>query len=281
MKVNAYAKLNLSLQITGQKDGCHLLDTVMQEIDLADELELQKTETLSISCTGAHLPEKNTLRTAAELFFTAAQIDSGAAIQVHKHIPSMAGLGGGSSDGTAVLKALNILYGNPLPDAQLRDLAVRIGADCSFFLKGGIQRAQGFGEILTPVTDALNLQYLLVKPEEGVSTKTAFSLADSLPPVSVPMPRILRAIRQGDVNEYEAAAGNALQPAALRLVPSIARAGEACQKYGARFWLMSGSGSCIFAVFPDEEQLRTAEAALIRDGWPFVYAARPVRHGYI
>lgn len=271
MHVRAGAKINLCLAITGQRGGYHLLDSIMQEIDLCDELEIVPAASTRLTVLGGPpLPQENTAVRAASLFFAAAGRPGGAEIVLRKRIPQQAGLGGGSSDGAAVLKALNAFHGYPLSEAELASCALTLGADCPFFLRGGTQRAQGIGEILTPLHVPADLPLLLVKPPRGVPTGSAFAAADVLPPVHVDTEACVRALEAGDLPSYFAAAANALQPAAAGMVPEIEQLGRICLDLGAVFWLMSGSGSCLFAVFPDTEVRRRAFERVRRDGRLFV-----------
>ena len=175
MDVAAFAKLNLALKITGRRtDGYHELDMVMQEISLCDEISIKKSAGLEVE-SNIPLPPENTLHTAARVFFAYTGIRGGADIRVQKNIPAQAGLGGGSSDGAAVLKALDSLYGTKLNAEELIGLGRRVGADVPFFIRGGCARAQGTGEILTPVANNLPLVFLLAKPAGGVNTKEAYA----------------------------------------------------------------------------------------------------------
>ncbi|MEI6100598.1 MAG: 4-(cytidine 5'-diphospho)-2-C-methyl-D-erythritol kinase, partial [Eubacteriales bacterium] len=170
MKLYAYAKLNLALKIIGQRpDGYHELDMLMQLISLCDEVIIEKSDYITVRCD-TWLPPDNTLSKAASAFFETTGITGGADIYVKKNIPEQAGLGGGSSDGATVLMALNEMYGAGLAKAALIDLGKKIGADVPFFIEGGCARAQGTGEILTPLRNNLDCTYLLAKPAGGVGT---------------------------------------------------------------------------------------------------------------
>lgn len=274
-RLRAPAKLNLSLAITGMRDGYHLLDSVMQEIDLCDELDVRPARDITLTVTGGRpLPADNTIVRAAELFCAAVPEAEGAEIRVQKRIPEQAGLGGGSSDAAAVLRGLNALYGRPLAGNELAELARQIGADCPFFLAGGTQRARGTGEILTPVANRCRFSLLLLKPRAGVATRTAFALSDRLPVDFVDTGACARALESGDAEGYFAAAGNALQRAAEVLVPGITCLGERLAAAGARFWQVTGSGSCVFAVFKDDAERDRAAAAFAAEPDLFSTPAR-------
>lgn len=274
MKWKAHAKLNLALDITGRRpDGYHLLDTVIQEITLCDDLDIIPADTIEIDCPG--IPDdQNILRPAAEAFFRAAGIRAGAVIRIQKRIPAGAGMGGGSSDAAAVLLALNEMHGHPLRRTQLLEAAVHLGADVPAFINGSTpQRARGIGEILTPIGNRSSFLYLLVQPAQSISTLDAYRLYDELPhQPHVNIDNVTRALQSGDLAAFCSAAGNALLPAALQLVPEIAQIGEDCMGNGAAFWMLTGSGSCVFSIFRDERTRAAAKDKLSRM-YPFVETA--------
>ncbi len=278
MIIKAYTKLNLSLGITGRRaDGYHELDMAMRTIDLHDIIRIESNERLLLDCAVCE-PEKNTAYRAAKLFFSHTGIEGGARICIEKHIPHQAGLGGGSSDGAAVLRGLNQLYGAGLKHAELEALALKIGADAPFFVRGGLQRARGIGELLTPIEDNCDFSYLLVKPDSGVDTAAAYREYGQLPPTAVDMDAVARALGAGEPHSYFAAAGNALYPAAKKLCPAVERTVAECCAAGAHFAMMTGSGSCVFAIFSDDTEL-TAAAERFKKNYPFVYIAKNTDSG--
>lgn len=277
--VKAYAKLNLVLAVTGVlPNGMHALDMVMQTISLHDELEIRKAERTFVHCQNTWLPEENTLAQAAKLFFAHTGIRGGAHVGIVKHIPHQAGLGGGSSDGAAMLCALNHLYGASLSDAELRALALQIGADVPFFIHGGCARAQGVGEILTPIQNNCSFGYLLVKPQKGVNTGEAYRLFDSVDQPTVDVQSAVDALSHGDAPAYFRAAKNALAPAGIALCGEIGQVIARCYDLGAQFAMMTGSGSCVFAVFDSPDAQKKAQDAL-SPSYPFCAAAQNIQPG--
>lgn len=274
MKWKAHAKLNLALNITGRRrDGYHLIDTVFQEISLYDDIDIRGADRIDVDCPGID-PEHNIVWPAVHAFFEATGIEGGARIRIDKHIPSGAGLGGGSSDAAAVLCALNQMYGHPLQPPELLRVGVRLGADVPACIQGGTQRARGIGEVLTTISNRCRFKFLLVKPEQSISTKDAYDLYDRLPQTRVDIGQVARALERADDAAYRRAAGNALLPPALTLVPEIAQAGRDCLSLGAAFWMLTGSGSCIFSIF-DTKDLRDRARAELVHRYPFVEAADP------
>lgn len=266
MDVFAYAKLNLALKITGrQPDGYHELDMVMQEISLCDEIGIEKSDALSISAN-TPLPADNTLLRAARIFFDYTKIRGGADISIVKNIPALAGLGGGSSDAAAVLKALNTLYGTGLSSLEMIGLGRRVGADVPFFIVGGCARARGTGELLAPLENNLHLAYLLVKPPGGVGTKEAYEAYHRLPGQETDIESVIDALAAGDGRLYAERASNDLAPAAVHLCPDIKKILK--EMSGPLCAMVTGSGSCVFGAYADK---KTALAERERIGLlPFV-----------
>lgn len=279
MKLKAYAKLNLALDIIGQyPNGMHELDMLMQNISLADELTVVRADGLALLCDGMEAQGDNTVLRAARLFFEKTGITGGAKITLEKRIPSQAGLGGGSSDAAATLAALDRIYETHLSKKVLKEIGVGIGADVPFFIEGGCMRARGVGEVLSPAENRCGFAYLLVKPEGGVPTGQAYGVFHELPKETVDMDGIADALAKGDVRRYFSLANNALMPAGIRICPEVSDVICACRALGADFAMMTGSGSCVFAIFP-EEALQGAQAVLDKR-YPFCVAAEERGAGY-
>jgi len=251
----AFAKINLTLGVLYKRtDGYHALDSVMQTIDLHDTVTLERASEIIVTSTGMVLPYDNTVRRAAERY--RALTGRGARIRVVKRIPSEAGLGGGSADAAATLNGLQKLYGE-VDDKTLLEIGAAVGADVPFCLSGGTQRAEGIGDVLTPIR-GMKLHLLVVKPKEGVSTKKLFSLL-KLPRTMPDTMTCLRALSEGNLDLLCPLLFNALEEPAVALVPEIGRIKDALLREGARAASMTGSGSAVFGVFGTKEE---AEAAL-------------------
>lgn len=244
----APAKVNLALHVTGQRaDGYHLLDSLVAFAeDLGDHVTLRPAPTTSLQVTGpraAGVPTdaRNLCWKAADLF------GSPAAIVLDKHLPAAAGIGGGSSDAAAVLRALSKLYDRPLPDHL-----ERLGADVPVCALAQAARMSGIGEQITPVS-LPPLPAVLVNPGVEVSTPEVFkALPRKDNPAMEPLPH-------GDVLAWLARQRNDLQAPAIALQPVIGRVLEALTaSIGARLTRMSGSGATCFALYDDRA---TAEAA--------------------
>ena len=265
IKLNAYAKLNLSLDVTGKRsDGYHNLDGVMQSISLADIVEIEQSDEITVVFDVPDLdPINNTAVTAVRAFFDRTGISGGAEIHIQKHIPRMAGLGGASADAAAVLVGLNRLYDARLSMDELLSLGVTLGADVPFALTGGTARAKGIGEQFKPLSLKTLYHAVVVKPHSGVSTAEAFRRYRISAPISISA--VEYALLKGDVKLFEQYAGNALGIAALSIAPEIMKAANALKAAGAGKALMSGSGSAMFAVFATLEEAKAVAAHIKGD----------------
>lgn len=279
----ANAKINLFLDLGGVLlNGYHGIWTVMQSIGIADRLTVELAESgIEVSCSDSVIPsnEKNIAYKAAALFAEATGYEKGIRIDIEKHIPSQAGLGGGSADAAATLLALNRLLGEPLTKAQLRKIAFRCGADVPFCLDGGMQLCQNMGEIVAPLPSLSGVHIVVAKPQAGVSTAEAYAAYDSAVWVR-------RADREQFL--YFSATGNT--PEILRRcfnifeqfieVPGRADIKSSMRRYNAKAACMSGSGSAVYGIFTD---LAAAEecAADIRRFAPEVFVCSPCESSII
>lgn len=258
----ACAKVNLTLGVTGRRsDGYHTLDSLMVTTDLCDDVTVTRCREVIVTCTGMFLPYRNTLRAAAERY--RALTGRGARIHVYKRIPAEAGLGGGSADAAAVLRGMQRMYGEA-EERDLYDIALRVGADVPFCLQGGLCRAQGVGEVLTPFRLGAPLHLVLAKPAAGVSTRALFeriNLPQPLPDTA----RAMAALSGGDVRALGLLLCNALQAEAEALVPEIGTLRQRLLALGALGASMTGSGSAVFGLFETPEAAAAACAAIAEE----------------
>jgi len=179
MQVLAPAKINLSLKILGHRsDGFHEIDTLIAPISLADKIDIEKqSRWIDFSCDDPTLPsgDENLVVRVAKAFFEKTKISGGVGIKLHKKIPHGAGLGGGSSDAAATLRALNQLFETKLSREELANLGSNIGSDVSFFLFESAAVCKGRGEIVEPTNLKKKLSILLLKPGFSVSSAWAYS----------------------------------------------------------------------------------------------------------
>ncbi len=252
--VKAYAKINLSLDITGKRDdGYHLLRTVMQSISICDIITIVKTEgdDITITCDNPAIPlgEKNIVYKTAKLFFEKTGKSSGLEINIEKHIPHQAGMGGGSADAAAMLVALNELFEAGLSAKELCEIGVTLGADVPFCIEGGTALCEGIGEIITPLQPLRKCVVLISKPKKGISTVEAFRVFDSLTGISSPdVDAMVIAISNG--LPYAQHCKNVLEFTALLAELDEIKSGM--KAYGATASCMTGSGSAVFGLFESE-----------------------------
>ena len=255
----ALAKLNLTLGVLyKRKDGYHAIDSVMQTINLFDRIFVEKARKVEVTVTGMELPYENTMYKAAMLYQKAT--GCGARIRCEKRIPMEAGLGGGSADAAAVLRGLQRLH-RMADDTTLGQIALAVGADVPFCLRGGTCRCEGVGEVLTPFQPATRLYFVVCKPKDGVSTRELFA---TLP---MPRPRVdtygaIAALGKGDLAALATRMQNVLEPAAIARVPEIGALKQALLDAGALAAQMTGSGSAVFGLFETEQQAKDALPAV-------------------
>ena len=251
MKEFANAKINLGLDIIGEReDGYHLLDMVMVPLTLGDDIEIELSEEdCFTSNTSLGWDKGNLMYKAVDLLRKEYGIKEHFKIDLFKRIPMQAGLAGGSADCAAVLRAVNRLCGLDLSETELMKLGVRLGADVPYCIYNKPARVQGIGEIVLPIEVRNKYSILLVKPEEGVSTKEVYQLYDSCRHVDID--RLVKQLSAGE----KLSLGNVLEDSAFRLLPEIEAIKYLCITLGCDMSLMSGSGSCVFAIAENRDSL--------------------------
>ncbi len=263
--IKARAKVNLALDVLGKRpDGYHNLRMVMQAINLYDRVRVGLVDRgIQLRCNDKSLPldENNLAYRAAMLLKDRFQISQGAVIFIQKNIPVAAGLAGGSSDGAAVLKALNELWDIGLSREELMELGLALGADVPYCILGGTALAEGIGEVLTPLRGLPKTWMVLVKPEIDVSTRWVYThlVLDTLanrPDIDA----MVRAVELGDISAVAKGLGNVLENVTANRYPIINSIKERLTKAGALGSAMSGSGPTVFGIFKDRAAaLRVAE----------------------
>lgn len=257
MKIKAYAKINISLDIVGKRenDGYHLLRMIMQNIDLYDEIDINKQESgITLSCNKNYVPtdSKNLAYKAALLFKEKYDIKDGVNINIIKNIPVSAGLAGGSTDGAAVLVAMNKLFNINASEKELMELGVSLGADIPYCIKGGTALCEGIGEEVTSLKPFKDKIIVLVKPGFGVSTKEVYKSFNIEKARIHPRTEGLIAAMEDDNLEYVANnMKNLLENVTLRKHKVLIKIKEDMLRLGAVGSMMSGSGPSVFAFFDD------------------------------
>lgn len=259
VKAKAYAKLNISLDVLARRaDGYHELRSVMQSVGLCDTIRITSAENgLCVKTNRAYLPsdEKNMAAKAAAAFLRHTGIEcEGLMIEIDKKIPVCAGLGGGSSDAAAVLRALNKAYAAGLSAGQLQTIAATLGSDVPFCVVGGTSLAQGRGEELTPLPDIPVFYVVICKPVFSVSTPELFSRVRCEKIRLRPdMDGLIDAIARKDQKGIARRVFNVLEDALPKGGDEIREIKGTLIDCGAMGASMSGSGSSVFGLFDSEE----------------------------
>lgn len=268
IKIKSYAKLNLTLEITGVENGYHLLDSLVANIDLFDLLVLKKRKGALSSVTMKGMgsesipPEKNNALKAAEAFSKTFGTD-GVDITVYKNIPIGGGLGGSSADVVGVLNGMAALYG--IEDrVKLKELADTLGSDTGYMLDGGFARMQGRGEKVTKLDLTNKLHFLLLCPNSSVSAGECYRAFDTQPRTleyrGCQTETCIELLRKNDLNEGGRYLMNDLFRAAYSLNTDVGKAYEEAQSFSPLGATMSGSGSCVFAMFETRELCEWAKS---------------------
>jgi 4-diphosphocytidyl-2-C-methyl-D-erythritol kinase len=269
--VAAPAKINLSLDVTGRRsDGYHLLSSVMQTIDLTDQITVEiipASEGIRLDCSQRNLPldRRNTAWTAAEFFLQTAGLDMGVSIVIDKQIPIAAGLAGGSTDAAAVLYGLNLLFPEAVMRPALFEIAGRIGADVPFCLLGGTVLCEGIGEQLSVLQAFDGLPLLLCKPAFSLSTAWAYQQMDLLRAGTRPdQAAVLDALARRDLNALARSTANVLEMVSLQAFPLLQEIKSQLSAAGASVVLMSGSGPTVYGLFENTGLRDSAMRSLVR-----------------
>jgi len=264
--MRSYAKVNLTLDVLGKRpDGFHAIESVMQTISLHDTVTLRvgDRQGIRVTCDMPGIPtgEANLAYKAALLFFESRGIAPGMDIQIEKRIPPQAGLGGGSSNAAAVLRALSRMLER---EGELMGLAAQIGSDVPFFLVGGTAFVSSRGEEVQPLPDIRTWWLAIVKPPFGVSTTWAYQRLDEMRKAVCEREshsrRILRYIEAA--SPLPDLLWNDLELPVIERYPGIGEAKESLLRVGARGALMCGSGSAVFGLFDSEDEAHKAVGQL-------------------
>ena len=258
----SYAKINLYLDILDKRpDNYHNILTLFQEIDLADEIDLEETpEGIALYSEGINVPEgnNNLAVKAALLLQKTFEINKGVNIKLTKKIPVSAGLGGGSSNAAATLKGLNLLWQTKIPDEKLFSLASGLGSDVPFFLIGGTCIGKGKGEILTPIHNSPAFWSVIIKPEISISTQWAYQKLkltniENMDRINCPFfadsNYSFITLKDNLYNKFESCV--------IKEFPKIGDKIKELKSLGLNA-LMSGSGSAVFGITEKKEKAESA-----------------------
>lgn len=278
----AYAKLNLTLDVLGKReDGYHDLQSVMQTISIRDDIEIDvgtgKPWRLLCSVEGLPTDETNLAWKAAEVFCRTLKKDpQGLEIRIVKRIPFGAGMGGGSADAAAVLRALNRHYGVPLSVLALAELGAQVGSDVPFCVLCGTAMVEGRGERLRKLPDMPDCVFVVCKPDFSVSTPELYRKLDQTAIPLRPDNRAMEsALLAGDLGAVAENLCNVFDPVVTAEHLELNYIKSICHSYGALNQQMTGSGSAIFAIMPSFEYAAVV-CNMLKENYPQVFIAKPV-----
>ena len=278
----AYAKLNLTLDVLGKReDGYHDLQSVMQTISIRDDIEIDvgTGKPWRLLCSDETLPtdERNLAWKAADVFCRTMNRDpDGLEIRIAKRIPSGAGMGGGSADAAAVLRALNRHYGEPLSVLALAEMGAQVGSDVPFCVLGGTAMVEGRGERLRKLPNMPDCIFVVCKPDFSVSTPELYEKIDRVAIPQRPDNRAMEtALLAGDLGAVAENLCNVFDPVVTSEHLELNYIKSICHSYGALNQQMTGSGSAVFAILPNFEYAAVV-CNMLKDNYPKVFIAKPV-----
>ena len=278
----AFAKLNLTLDVLSKRDdGYHDLQSVMQTISVRDDIEIDigtgKPWRLLCDKEGIPCDETNLAWKAAKVYCDAMKKDpDGIEIRITKRIPLEAGMGGGSADAAAVLRALNRHYGEPLSIGALAELGAQVGSDVPFCVVCGTAMVEGRGEKLRKLPDMPDCIFVICKPEFSVSTPELYKKLDETVIGKRPDNRAMEsALLAGDLEKVCQNVFNVFDPVVTADHAELNYIKSLLHQYGAAAYQMTGSGSAVFAIV-SEFEIAAVLCNMLRENYPQVFIAKPV-----
>ena len=278
----AFAKINLTLDVLGKRqDGYHDLKSVMQTISLRDDIEidLDTGKPWRLICSKEGIPEDDTnlaWKAARVYFDRIGKEPDGVEIRITKRIPSQAGLGGGSADAAAVLRALNNHYGEPLSILALAELGSFVGSDVPFCTLCGTAMVEGRGERLRKLPDMPDCVLVICKPAFSVSTPELYKRIDETVIGKRPDHSAMEsALLAGDLGKVAENIWNVFDPVVTQDHLELNYIKSIFNSYGSVAQQMTGSGSAVYAVVPSFEYAAVI-CNMLRDNYPEVFIAKPV-----
>lgn len=278
LQLDSYAKINLSLDVVRKRyDGYHEIRSVMQQIDLSDQLSFSENKNgVIITCDNDQVPvdKSNLVYKAWEELSKLAKTKIGIRVHIKKRIPVAAGLAGGSTNCATALNALNKLWDLALTEKELMDIGIKIGADVPYCLMGGTALAEGVGEKLTQLRSFKDKSMLIANPGIQISTSYAYSKLE-LGKNKKNMEEILNCIDNMDIHCISKKMYNVMEDSIIPEHPQIGKLKEEMVKSGALGALMSGSGASVFGLYDDIDYLKFAEKKLKKEV-PFIFSAKTI-----
>lgn len=278
----AFAKINLTLDVLGKReDGYHDLKSVMQTISIRDDIEIDvdtdKPWELHCSMDGIPTDHRNLAWKAAEAFFAATgRKTTGLEIRITKRIPTQAGLGGGSADAAAVLRALNKHYDNPLSILALAEVGAQVGSDVPFCTVCGTAMVEGRGERLRKLPDMPDCFFVVCKPDFSSSTPELYKALDATVIARRPDNQAMEsALLAGDLQKVADNIWNVFDPVVTKDHLELNYIKSIFNSYGSIAHQMTGSGSAVFGIVTEFEYAAVI-CNMLKENYPQVYIAKPV-----
>ena len=278
----AFAKLNLTLDVLGKRDdGYHDLKSVMQTVSIRDDIEIDigTGKPWCLKCDKENIPtdEHNLAWKAAKIYCDALGKDpDGIEIRITKRIPSQAGMGGGSADAAAVLRALNRYYGEPLSIMALAELGAQVGSDVPFCVICGTAMVEGRGEMVRKLPDMPDCIIVVCKPEFSVSTPELYQKIDEVAIAKHPDNQAMEsALLAGDLEKVAHNLCNVFDPVVTADHLELNYIKSLFHQYGAVGYQMTGSGSACYAIV-SEFEVAAVICSMLKENYPNIFICKPV-----
>lgn len=283
MYVKAFAKINLFLDVLGKKpDGYHDLDMIMLPLELHDVIEIeyfpyQVDSYIICDRVEESATKYDLIRQTLTAFKKKFNLEENFNITVHKEIPICAGLGGGSSNAAAFLKAFKkILKVKMTPEEEL-EFTLGLGADVPYCMQNVPAHVEGIGEKVTPIFCKNQFNVIIIKPKLGCLTKKVFEASDNFEMKHGDVNKVIKALEIGDEDMLAEGMFNSLEEPAISLVPEIATVKNMLKNDGFKCVLMTGSGSCVFALTTDHRLAQSKYYKYNRKGYE-VYLTKTLKN---
>ena len=282
MAISSYAKINLYLKVGSRlKSGYHNLQSVMQRIELSDNLKIEPLheDTIIVESTNKEIEnESNLAYDAAMLLKKKYKVKHGVKIFIEKNIPLEAGLGGGSSNAATALMNLNKLWSLKLKEKQLIELAAQIGSDVPFFIGENAALVEGIGDKIKRIKKSFSINIVLINPGFRVSTKWAYSSFDRQKPkikTEAEINALIKAIEKKDIKEIASNLHNDFEPIVAKRYKIINEIKNNLLRNDALNAAVSGSGPTVFGIFNSIYEAREAFFKMQYDH-PFVFLTKTI-----
>lgn len=271
LQLNAYAKINLGLDVVRRlENGYHEVKMIMQTVNIFDTLFFEKTESgIQLMVDNSEIPsdENNLVVKATRLMFDTYKLTGGVKIFLKKRIPIAAGMAGGSTDAAAALKGINQLFEINATDEELKEIAVKLGADVPYCIMGTTALSEGIGERLTKLPSPPKCYVLVAKPDIFVSTKFVYeNLKLNQIKIHPDIDGMIENIKLGNLKEITNRMENVLETVTIKEYPVIENIKDLMKQKGALNALMSGSGPTVFGIYDSKELIEEAYEKLKQEG---------------